>query len=83
MESAADRRLFWGTAIAVVAADFVTKLIAEAMLALRVIAGRHPVCPRCFCELVVDHLEFLAEQLDHKQPLPAVEDTIGETQGNA
>ena len=35
MESAADRRLFWGTAIVVVVADFVTKLIAEAMLARR------------------------------------------------
>jgi len=35
MESAADRRLFWATAIAVVAADFVTKLIAEATLARR------------------------------------------------
>ncbi|HEV2671026.1 MAG TPA: signal peptidase II [Gemmatimonadales bacterium] len=35
MESAADRRLFWGTAIAVVVADFVAKLIAEAMLARR------------------------------------------------
>jgi hypothetical protein len=57
--------------------------VAEAMLALRVIAGRHPVCPRCFCELVIDHLEFLAGQLDHKQPLPPAEDTIGETRGNA
>ena len=35
MESAAERRLFWGTAAAVVAADFITKLIAEAVLARR------------------------------------------------
>jgi signal peptidase II len=35
MESAAERRLFWGTAIAVVVADFVTKLIAESFLARR------------------------------------------------
>ena len=35
MESAAERRLFWGTAIAVVIADFVTKLIAESFLARR------------------------------------------------
>jgi signal peptidase II len=35
MESAAERRLFWGTAAAVVVADFITKLIAEALLARR------------------------------------------------
>src|SRR3954462_7058732 len=35
MESAAERRLFWGTAAAVVIADFVTKLIAESLLARR------------------------------------------------
>ena len=35
MESAAERRLFWGTAVAVVIADFVTKLIAESYLARR------------------------------------------------
>ena len=35
MESAAERRLFWGTAIAVVVSDFVTKLIAESLLARR------------------------------------------------
>jgi signal peptidase II len=35
MESAAERRLFWGTATAVVIADFVTKLIAESFLARR------------------------------------------------
>lgn len=35
MESAAERRLFWGTAAAVIAADFITKLIAEALLARR------------------------------------------------
>ena len=35
MESAADRRLFWGTATAIVVADFVTKLIAESFLARR------------------------------------------------
>jgi signal peptidase II len=33
MANGADRRLFWGTAAAVVAADLVTKLIAEAQLA--------------------------------------------------
>src|SRR5881397_1857445 len=33
MESAANRRLFWTTAGAVVAADLVTKLLAEALLA--------------------------------------------------
>ena len=33
MESAADRRLFWTTAGAVVAADLVTKLVAESLLA--------------------------------------------------
>jgi signal peptidase II len=35
MESAAERRLFWGTAIAVVVSDVITKLIAEATLARR------------------------------------------------
>lgn len=35
MESAAERRLFWGTAALVVVADFVTKLIAESFLARR------------------------------------------------
>lgn len=35
MVNAAERRLFWGTAAAVVAVDFVTKLIAEAFLARR------------------------------------------------
>ena len=35
MESAAERRLFWGTAVAVVITDFVTKLIAESYLARR------------------------------------------------
>ncbi len=33
MASAADRRLFWGTAAAIVVADVVTKLLAEALLA--------------------------------------------------
>src|SRR5438132_1124882 len=33
MESAANRRLFWTTAGAVVAADLVTKLLAESLLA--------------------------------------------------
>jgi signal peptidase II len=36
MENGADRRLFWGTAGAVVAADIVTKLIAEALLSRHV-----------------------------------------------
>lgn len=35
MESAAERRLFWGTAAAIVVADFITKLIAEDFLARR------------------------------------------------
>lgn len=35
MESAAERRLFWGTAAVVVVADYITKLIAEAYLARR------------------------------------------------
>jgi signal peptidase II len=35
MASAAERRLFWGTATAVVVADFITKLIAESFLARR------------------------------------------------
>ena len=35
MESAAERRLFWGTAAAVIVADFITKLVAEALLARR------------------------------------------------
>jgi signal peptidase II len=35
MESAAERRLFWGTALAVVASDFVSKLFAESLLARR------------------------------------------------
>lgn len=35
MESAAERRLFWGTAIAVVVADLITKVIAESLLARR------------------------------------------------
>src|SRR2546427_12644948 len=33
MVSGADRRLFWGTAAAVVIADVVTKLLAESLLA--------------------------------------------------
>jgi len=35
MVNAAERRLFWGTAIGVVVSDFVTKLIAESFLARR------------------------------------------------
>ncbi len=35
MESAAERRLFWGTAIAVIVSDVITKLIAEATLSPR------------------------------------------------
>jgi len=35
MVNAAERRLFWGTAVAVVVGDFATKLIAEAFLARR------------------------------------------------
>src|SRR5206468_8487647 len=35
MVNAAERRLFWGTATAVVVSDFVTKLIAESFLARR------------------------------------------------
>ena len=35
MESASERRLFWGTAVAVVVSDVITKLIAEATLARR------------------------------------------------
>ncbi|HEV8305909.1 MAG TPA: signal peptidase II [Gemmatimonadales bacterium] len=35
MASAADRRLFWGTAAAIVVSDFVTKLLAESLLARR------------------------------------------------
>src|SRR2546422_7337321 len=33
MANGADRRLFWGTAAAVVVADVVTKLLAESLLA--------------------------------------------------
>jgi signal peptidase II len=35
MANGADRRLFWGTAIAIVAADLVTKILAESLLARR------------------------------------------------
>jgi signal peptidase II len=35
MESAAERRLFWGTAAAIVVSDVITKLLAEALLARR------------------------------------------------
>jgi signal peptidase II len=35
MESAAERKLFWGTAIAVIVSDVITKLIAEATLSPR------------------------------------------------
>ena len=35
MESAAERRLFWGTAVAIVVADAGTKLLAESLLARR------------------------------------------------
>lgn len=35
MANGADRRLFWGTAVAVVVADVITKLLAEGMLARR------------------------------------------------
>src|SRR5436189_6152117 len=35
MVNAAERRLFWGTAVAVVVSDLVTKLIAESFLARR------------------------------------------------
>jgi signal peptidase II len=36
MASVADRRLFWGTALGVVVADVVTKLLAESLLARHV-----------------------------------------------
>jgi signal peptidase II len=35
MESAAERRLFWGAAAAIVVADVITKLLAESLLARR------------------------------------------------
>jgi signal peptidase II len=35
MESAAERRLFWGTATAIVVSDVITKLLAESLLARR------------------------------------------------
>ena len=35
MESAAERRLFWGTAAAIVVSDVITKLLAETLLARR------------------------------------------------
>jgi len=35
MESAAERRLFWGTAAAIVVSDVITKLLAESFLARR------------------------------------------------
>jgi len=35
MESAAERRLFWGTAVAIVVSDVITKLLAESFLARR------------------------------------------------
>src|SRR5258706_741659 len=35
MESAAERRLFWGTAAAIVVSDVITKLLAESWLARR------------------------------------------------
>ncbi|MGH7529649.1 MAG: signal peptidase II [Gemmatimonadales bacterium] len=35
MESAAERRLFWGTAAVIVVTDFITKLLAESLLARR------------------------------------------------
>jgi signal peptidase II len=35
MESAAERRLFWGTAATVVVADLISKVIAESLLARR------------------------------------------------
>src|SRR5438876_2870064 len=35
MVNAAERRLFWGTLVAVVVSDFATKLIAESFLARR------------------------------------------------
>jgi signal peptidase II len=35
MESVAERRLFWGTATAIIVADVITKLVAEAQLARR------------------------------------------------
>jgi signal peptidase II len=35
MASAAERRLFWGTAAAIVVSDFATKLLAEGLLARR------------------------------------------------
>ena len=35
MANAADRRLFWGMAVAIVVADAVTKLLAESLLARR------------------------------------------------
>jgi signal peptidase II len=35
MESAAERRLFWGTAAAVIVSDVITKLLAESLLARR------------------------------------------------
>ena len=35
MESAAERRLFWGAAAAIVVADVITKLLAETLLARR------------------------------------------------
>ena len=49
MESAADRRLFWGTASVIVVADIVSKLVAESMLSRRLpvsVIGVRPAASR-------------------------------------
>jgi hypothetical protein len=58
--------------------------IDKAMFSLRFIAGEHPICPRCFCEAVIDGLELIGRNLEHGEPLPEIAlDPIGPTEGTA
>jgi hypothetical protein len=58
--------------------------VDKAMFALRFIAGRHAVCPRCFCDTIIDSLQRVGCNLEHGEPLPEIAlDPIGPTEGSA
>ena len=68
--------------------DELIRAVNIAMFTLRIIAGVHPVCPRCFCDAVIDQLEKVGRDLEHGEPLPEIEieivpDPIGPTEGSA
>jgi hypothetical protein len=61
--------------------------IDEVMRDIRATAGRYPICPRCFVELLADRLDDLLASdrgPGHAEPLPELNaDIFGPAQGTA